>query len=251
MIVTESYVDLKTPSGSMRTYVYKPASPGKYPGLVFFSEIFHQTGPIKRTAKILAGHGFIVVVPEIFHEFEEAGTVIPYDQEGADRGNRYKVSKAIQSYDDDAVAALDFLTSSADCTGKLGVIGVCIGGHLSFRAGMNSHVLASVCFYATDIHKRSLGLGMNDNSLDRIGEIKGELMMIWGRQDPHVSDEGRAIIYQALTKAGTNFTWHEFNAQHAFLRDEGPRYDPELAFITLNMAISLFKRRLGEGDLNS
>ncbi len=114
---------------------------------------------------------------------------------------------------------------------------------------MNPGVLAAVCFYATDIHKRSLGKGMKDNSLDRVNEIKGELMMIWGRQDPHVPREGRAIVYKAIADAGLNFTWHEFNGQHAFLRDEGHRYDPELAMTCYRMAIDLFKRKLGEGDL--
>ena len=57
-------------------------------------------------------------------------------------------------------------------------MGMCIGGHLAFRAAMQPDVLASTCFYATDIHKRSLGEGMRDNSLERIGEITGELLMI-------------------------------------------------------------------------
>ena len=52
----------------------------------------------------------------------------------------------------------------------------------AFRAAMNPEVLAAVCFYATDIHKRGLGKGMTDDSLDRVKEIKGELLMIWGRQ---------------------------------------------------------------------
>ena len=63
---------------------------------------------------------------------------------------------------------------------------------------------------------------MNDNSLDRIAEIKDELLMIWGRQDPHVPLEGRRKIHAALEAAGTHFTGHEFNGAHALLRDEGP-----------------------------
>src|SRR5258708_4714133 len=113
---------------------------------------------------------------------------------------------------------------------------------------MNPDVLAAACFYATDIHKRGLGQGMNDNSLDRIAEIKGELLMIWGRQDPHVPLEGRRKIQAGLDAAGTHFTWHEFNGAHAFLRDEGPRYDPELALQSYALALALFRRKLGEGD---
>jgi carboxymethylenebutenolidase len=114
---------------------------------------------------------------------------------------------------------------------------------------MNPGVLAATCFYATDIHKRGLGKGTNDNSLDRIPEIKGELLMIWGRQDPHVPLEGRQKIHAALNAAGTHFTWLEFNGAHAFLRDEGYRYDPELALTCYGNALNLFRRKLGEGDL--
>jgi carboxymethylenebutenolidase len=113
---------------------------------------------------------------------------------------------------------------------------------------MNPQVLAGVCFYATDIHKGSLGLG-GDDSLARAGEIQGEMMMVWGRQDLHVPAEGRAKIHSRLAEAGVTFTWHELNGQHAFLRDEGPRYDPALALTCYRMAIDLFKRKLGEGDL--
>jgi carboxymethylenebutenolidase len=112
---------------------------------------------------------------------------------------------------------------------------------------MNPEVLAATCFYATDIHNRGLGAGMADDSLDRIPEIKGELLMIWGRQDPHVPLEGRLKIQAALNAAGTHFTWHEFNGAHAFLRDEGPRYNPVLAQQSLGIAVELFHRKLGRG----
>lgn len=250
-IKDNEWADLQTPTGPMRTYVFHPAAAGRYPGVLLFSEIFQVTGPIRRTAALLAGHGFVVAVPEIYHEFLPAGTVLAYDQAGADKGNELKTTKELASYDSDARAVLAYLRSHPVCTGRLGVVGICIGGHLSFRAAMNPDVLAAVCFYATDIHKRGLGQGMSDDSLARIKELKGEMLMIWGRQDPHVPREGRAVIYNALADAGVHFTWHEFNGQHAFLRDEGHRYDPELALQCYGMALDLFKRKLGEGDLPS
>jgi carboxymethylenebutenolidase len=241
-------IDLNTATGPMRTYVYRPTAPGRYPGILLYSEIFQVTAPIRRTAALLAGHGFVVAVPEIYHEFEAPGTVLAYDQAGADRGNALKITKELSVYDADARAVLSFLESYQHCTGHLGVMGICIGGHLAFRAAMNPSVRAATCFYATDIHKRGLGKGTNDNSLERIPEIQGELLMIWGRQDPHVPLEGRLKVHAALNAAGTNFTWHEFNGAHAFLRDEGYRYDPELALTCYRLALDLFKRKLGEGD---
>lgn len=249
LLVEDPFVDLATPTGPMRTYLYRPVpaqgtrGPERFPGVVLYSEIFHRTAPIHRTACLLAGHGFLVAVPEIFHEYEPAGTVLAYDKPGTDRGNQLKVEKPVAAHDSDARAVLDHLAASPHCTGALGAMGICIGGHLAYRAAMQPDVRATACFYATDIHKGSLGKG-GDDSLARTGEIRGELMMVWGRQDPHVPDEGRALINRRLVEAGVTFTWHEHNAQHAFLRDEGPRYDPALALHSYRQVVDLFARLL-------
>lgn len=248
-ISDHEFADLATPTGPMRTFVFRPTALGRYPGILLFSEIFQVTGPIRRTAALLAGNGFVVAVPEIYHEYEPAGTALAYDSAGADRGNALKTTKPLDAYDADARVVLKYLASHPASTGKLGVMGICIGGHLAFRAAMNPEVLATTCFYATDIHKRSLGAGMNDDTLDRIPEIQGEMCMIWGRQDPHVPLEGRLKIHAAMEVAGTFFQWHEVNGAHAFIRDEGPRYNPVLAQQCYALAIEMYKRRLGDGDI--
>ena len=249
IILDNEHVDLATPYGPMRTHILRPAAPGKYPGILFFSEIFQVTGPIRRTAAMLAGHGYIVAIPEIYHEFEPAGTVLAYDQAGSDRGNQWKTTKELASYDADARAVLDHLKGRPDCTGELGAMGICIGGHLAFRAAMNPDVRAAACFYATDIHKGGLGKGMHDNSLERTSEIAGELLMIWGRQDPHIPLDGRMKVLARLNEVDARFSWHEVNGAHAFMRDEGVRYDPELALQLYRLVFDLFHRRLGQGDL--
>lgn len=243
MILREETLDLATPTGDMRTYLYRPVAPGRYSALLLFPEIFQRTGPIHRIAALLAGHGFLVAVPEIFHELEAPGTVLPYDTAGTARGNQDKVGKPAAAYDADARAVIAHLRARPDCTGALGAIGVCIGGHLAYRAAFHPDIRAAACLYATDIHKGSLGQG-GDDSLARTVDIKGEMMMIWGRQDPHIPDDGRRLIQARLSEAGVTFTWHEWNAAHAFMRDEGPRYDPELALTCYRLAIDLFRRTL-------
>jgi carboxymethylenebutenolidase len=248
MTIQEESVDIPTGTGPMRTVLFRPAAEGTYPGVLFFSEIFQITGPIRRTAAMLAGHGYVVAAPEIYHELEPPGTVLSYDQAGADRGNQHKVAKELSSYDADARAVLAYLKQLKSCTGRLGAMGICIGGHLAFRAAMNPDVLAAACFYATDIHKGGLGKGLKDDSLARAGGIKGELLHIWGRQDPHVPFEGRTLLRARLEEVGALYTWHEVNGAHAFLRDEGPRYDPALAYQTMGLVFELFHRKLGFGD---
>jgi carboxymethylenebutenolidase len=240
-------VELPTRSGPMRVHRFEPVTEtadAKFPALILYSEIFQVTGPIRRIAARLAGRGYLVAVPEIFHELEPPGRVLAYDKAGTDAGNAHKIEKELASYDDDTRATLAFLSEHPRSNGKIGAIGVCIGGHLAFRAALFPEVRAAACFYATDLHKRSLGLGQRDDSLQRAAEIRGELLMVWGRQDPHVPREGRRLVHDALDDAGVRFSWLEVNAQHAFLRDEGPRYDPALAEHAYALAFDLFARRL-------
>jgi carboxymethylenebutenolidase len=246
MIIKEhAFADIATPTGPMRLHLFEPQAPGRYPGLVLYSEIYQITGPVRRMAAFMAGQGFVVAAPEVYHEYEPAGTVLAYDTAGTDRGNQLKFEKPVAAFDSDTRAALDHLKAHPACSGRLGAIGICLGGHLAYRAALYPDVGATACFYATDIHDHQLGQGNADNSLARAGDIKGELTMIWGRQDPHIPLEGRRLIRDRLEEVGADYTWHEFNAAHAFMRDEGPRYDPALAWHCYGFVTELFKRRLG------
>ena len=248
MTVREASLTLETPTGPMRTYAYTPDSlerePERIPGLVLYSEIFQQTPPIRRLAIQFASQGFVVMVPEIYHEHEPPGTVLSYDEAGKDKGNAYKHQTKLSTFDADAVAVIEALVEHPRCDGRLGAVGFCIGGHLSFRAALNPDIRAAVCFYPTDLHSGTLGEGKRADSLARAGEILGEVMMIFGRQDPHVPYAGRVVIHEALERSGVRYTWHEFNAVHAFMRDEGDRYDAAVARQGFGLASELFHRVL-------
>ncbi|HTZ35633.1 MAG TPA: dienelactone hydrolase family protein [Stellaceae bacterium] len=244
MIIKEhAFADIATPTGAMRCHLFEPQAPGRYPGIVLYSEIYQITGPVRRMAAFMAGQGFVVSAPEVYHEYEPPGTVLLYDKPGTDRGNDLKFAKPVTAYDSDARAALDHLKAHPACNGRLGAMGICLGGHLALRAALNPDVGATACFYATDIHTGTLGDG--DDSLARMGDVKGELLTIWGRQDPHIPLAGRRLIRDTLEEVGCDYTWHEFNAAHAFMRDEGLRYDPALAWHCYGLVVELFKRRLG------
>ena len=56
-------------------------------------------------------------------------------------------------------------------------------------------------------------------------------------------------VLARLNELGTRFSWHEVNGAHAFMRDEGLRYDPELAYSLYGLVFDFFHRKLFEGDL--
>jgi carboxymethylenebutenolidase len=247
MRVREAVRDLETPTGPMRTCVYEPSVEGRperaWPGLVLYSEIFQQTAPIRRLALQLAGQGHVVMVPEVYHGDLPPGTVLAYDDAGKERGNALKYQTPLAVFDADAAVLTRALREHPRCSGSLGAVGLCLGGHLAFRCALRPEIRAAACFFPTDLHSGTLGRD-GDDSLRRAAEIGGELMMVWGRQDPHIPYEGRLRVQAALHEAGCFFTWHEFNCAHAFLRDEGERYDPEVAQQCLRLAFDLFQRSL-------
>jgi carboxymethylenebutenolidase len=243
-IQDQEFVDIATLTGPMRVHRFYPKSSVPRPAVILYSEIFQVTGPIRRLAARLAGEGFEVLVPEVYHEYEEPGKVLGYDTAGADRGNFLKFEKSVAAFDSDAKALIDWIVARPYPWQGVGTWGFCLGGHLAFRAALDPRVAASACFYATDLHTATLGQGKKDDTLARVKESLAERLLIWGRQDPHVPLEGRKKIYDALTAAEVNFQWHEFNGAHAFARDEGARHDAAASRLGLSLTLEFFQRTL-------
>ncbi|KAI0381535.1 dienelactone hydrolase [Hypomontagnella monticulosa] len=265
MHIKESYVDVKTnvdgKETSMRIFVFHPTIPqypnAKFPGVALFSEIYQVTGPVERFGRQIAGHGYIVAAPSSYHDFT-GPEALAYDGPGTDKGNEWKITKTLQSYDEDSRKTVDYLLSLPTCSGRIGATGMCLGGHLSVRASLDPRISATVAFFATDIHSRTLGPytaadtsvqgpANSNHTIDKFNELKGEVAMIFGIKDTHVPDTGRDLIRQKLRDAGAVFSFYEFAwAQHAFIRDElsKGRYDPAITKICFEVLVELFGRVL-------
>ncbi len=227
MVITTQYVDIPADRTPMRMFVAAPKAPGRYPGILCYSDIFQLTGTMLRSVSRLAGYGFVAVAPEIYHRIEPAGSVIPFDDAGRTRGMDDAAKTPVADFDQDRRAALAYLANHPQVAdGQLGAMGFCIGGHLAFRAALDPDVRATVCFYGTGIHDGRLGQDPDAGSLVRAGEIRGKLLMVFGSADPHVPEAGRAAIERKLREAKVDYGVKLYPAEHAFMRDVGPRYDP-------------------------
>lgn len=255
MLIEESYKDVKTSyNTSLRLHTFTPKIAGyphaKFPGVLVFSEIYQVTGPVRRFAQRIAAQGYVVVAPAIYHNFV-GPEALAYDAEGTDMGNEFKIKKPLESYDEDSKLCCDYLYELSQFNGKrIGATGMCLGGHLAFRSLLDKRVTCATCFFPTDIHSKTLGLGQNDDSLERVSNEATkdqELVLIFGTLDTHVSPEGRDLIRKQLRDHGVNVTFMEIHAaQHAFIRDESSkgRYDAAITESCLGFMFEQFNRRL-------
>ncbi|KAI0307823.1 dienelactone hydrolase [Multifurca ochricompacta] len=245
MLITKDFHDVPTKhQRSIRIFIISPKIPG-YPQA---NEIYQVTGPVERFAGQIASQGYVVACPSSFHEFE-GPEAIPYDVEGkykvthcrlpkfVEISSSLQVEKEVSAYDEDASLAVDLLTSCLTVTAEL-------------LAAFDPRVLSTVCFFATDIHSATLGKG-GDDSLKRVqaGELtaKGELVMIFGKQDTHVPRAGRDLIRKTLEDASVPVSFLEVQAQHAFIRDESSkgRWDAALTRSLFTFMVEVFERTVG------
>ena len=243
MVIMRTYVDVPVEGRPMRTFIARPREPGPHPGIVFYSDIFQLTDSTLRWCVRLAGYGFVVAAPEIYHRIEPPGTVLGFDDPGKVRGQADAEATPVAHFDADVRALLAYLESN-ERVSALGAAGHCTGGHIAFRAAMEPQVKATACWYATGLHDGKLGADPDAGSLARAAEIGGELLMIFGTRDPHTPEDGRDAIHRGLEESGVDFTWSLYDAEHAFGRDVGARYDPAATDDAFAETVGLFRRAL-------
>jgi carboxymethylenebutenolidase len=246
MQITRQNIGLTVDDSLMRVYVARPQPEGQYPGILFYSDIYQLGRPITLLADRLAGYGYVVAAPEIFHRLEPIGTVIEPNDLGRLRGNDAARRTEIAEYDADASAVLNWLIEDDQVTpGQLGAMGFCIGGHLAFRAVLESVVKAAVCCYPTGVHNGKLGRDTAD-TIERFSEIQGALLTIFGTLDPHVPPEGREKILKALDEAGVQHKTLTYEANHTFMRDDGYRFDPVATDDAWSHIVDFLKQGFGQ-----
>ncbi|WP_064443672.1 dienelactone hydrolase family protein [Rhodococcus sp. YH3-3] len=190
-------------SQPLRAILETPTTPGPWPGVVMIHEAFGLEEVMQRQAKRLAAAGFLTLAVDLYSAGGAKRCLVP-TMTSMLRGH----GKAFT----DIEVARSWLVESPDCTGKIGVIGFCMGGGFAMVS-------------AGDFDAASVNYGQLPRKLDEAVVDACPIVGSFGGKD--FSLRGAAAkLETALSNAGIENDVKEYpTAGHAFLNDAeaGPK----------------------------
>src|ERR1700726_1975492 len=206
----ENHIIIESPDGTFRGYISRPAKLPA-PAVIVLQELFGVNADIRATCNELAAQGFIAIAPDLFWR-QEPGVDLGVTSE-ADWQHGLRL---YQAYDRDAGVrdikdTLEAVAKLPECTGKVAVLGYCLGALMVFLTAVRCRVDAAVAYHGADTEKY---LGEVDN-------LRAPLLMHLGEEDEFISKPAQAQIKKALA-ANPNATVYSYPGQyHAFARHNG------------------------------
>ena len=222
-------VELGSPAGygSIKGYLVRPAGvASKLPAVLVVHENRGLNPHIEDIARRLALEGYMAFAPDALTPL------------GGYPGDESKARELFVKLDqtktrEDFVAAALWLESRTDYAGKLGVVGFCYGGGMSFTlAARLPKLAAAVPFYGNMPPASDAAL------------IKAPLQIHFAEVDERINAAWPAYE-QALRAAGVRYTAHHYpGTQHGFNNDTTPRFDAAAAKLAWDRTLDFFKQNL-------
>ncbi|MEV0365637.1 dienelactone hydrolase family protein [Nocardia fusca] len=111
-------IEVPAPDGEIKAVWETPEGPGPWPAVVLLHDAVGLTADLRRNARMLADHGYLVIAPDLFSRGPRCVPGVFRDLlfTGAGRAVR------------DILAALRRIRDDSSCTGRVAVAGFCMGG---------------------------------------------------------------------------------------------------------------------------
>ena len=232
----QNFVTLSVADGTeMRAYTAFPSSTGPVPGILLLQEAFGVNHHIRSVADRLAAAGYAVVAPELFHRTAAPGLEIAYNDFPSAAPHFQSIT--VEGLTADVQAAHGWLQAQALVMGdKIGSVGFCLGGRVSFLANAVLPLAAGVSYYGGGTHLLK----------DRAPELHAPHLFFWGGLDAHIKPEHIAEVTEAVAAAGKPFINTVISyADHGFHCDERPSYHPQAAAEAWALTLAFFREKLG------
>jgi carboxymethylenebutenolidase len=218
----------------MDAYVAMPEGVGPFPAMIVFQEGFGVNGHIRGVANRLAKEGYVAIAPELFHRTAPAGYEPGYDF--AVVGPHFQAI-TIENLEADTQAAYDWLLGQSNVQqNKIGCIGFCMGGRVSFIANTFLPFAAAVSFYAGGVH----------TAAKRAPKMQAPQLFFWGGKDAHILPAHRDTIINAIQAAGKDYVNVVISdADHGFFNEERPAYNHAASQEAWALVSAFLKNKFG------
>lgn len=232
--MTSSPLTITTPDGAFSAYVARPAA-AKAPAVVVIQEIFGVNAVMRDICDDLARQGYLAVCPDLFWRIEPGIDITDHSEAEWKRAfelyNAFDVEQGV----DDIAATIAAVRADPGCGDKVGSVGFCLGGLLSFLTATRTDSDASACYY---------GVGI-EQFVGEAAALETPLLIHIAEEDQFVAKPAQEQIKAALkTKAKVEIFSYP-GRDHAFARKGGEHYDAADAAKAEARTLAFFKSNLG------
>lgn len=216
-------IQIQTRGGeTMNAYLALPEGGGPAPGVLVWMEIFGVNDHIRDVTRRVAAEGYVALAPDFFHR-TGPGLDLGYDDAGFEEGFKHLNALVADQMIADAKDAVAYLRGREDTTDKVGAMGFCIGGHMTYLTACETDVNAAAAYYGGGIAAPE-GPGGGPGTLTRTGKISGKIHCYFGSQDALIPADQVEAIKASLADNGTNHEVHVYDADHGFHCDQRGTY---------------------------
>jgi carboxymethylenebutenolidase len=226
-------IAIEARDGTFDAYISRPKTLPA-PTVVVLHEVFGVNTDIRKTCDELAEQGLIAVAPDLFWRQEPGVDLSVTSEPDWQHGLRL-----YQAYDRDAGAkdvkdTANVVSKLPECSGKVGVMGFCLGGLMTFLTAVRYGVDAAVVYHGGDTEKY----------LGEVNGLNAPLLMHLAEQDEFISKSAQAEIKKALATK-TNATVYSYPGQnHAFSRHNGAHYNAAAAALAKERTFYFLNQQL-------
>lgn len=209
---------IDTADGDFAAHVARPrVTPA--PVVVVLHEVFGVNADIRTTCRELADRGFIAVAPDLFWQQERGVALGTWSEAEWQKGLALYTAYDRDAGVRDIISTIDAVRRMHGASGKVAVMGFCLGGLLAFLTSARGTVDAAVAYHGAD----------TEHYLGEAGGITAPLLMHLADEDEFISKAAQARIKAALA-GKPNVAVHSYaGCKHAFARHTGQHYDAAAA----------------------